>query len=106
MSGTPVIQANFSVDAFLAIGRKAKAAARELALAPAEQKDRALRAAAGALRTRMADILQKNAADRKAAESAGRPASFVDRLTLTEARVEAWRAGSRRSPPSPIPLAA
>ncbi len=104
MSGTPVIQANFSVDAFLAIGRKAKAAARVLALAPAEQKDDALRAAAGALRTRMADILQKNAADRKAAKSAGRPASFVDRLTLNEIRVEAMARGLEEIAALPDPV--
>ncbi len=98
------MQANFSVDAFLAIGRKEKAAARALALAPAEQKDRALRAAASALRTRMADILQKNAADRKAAESAGRPASFVDRLTLTGARVEAMARGLEEIAALPDPV--
>ncbi len=98
------MQANFSVDTLLAIGRKAQAAARALALAPAEQKDRALRAAAGTLRTRMADILQKNAADRKAAESAGRPASFVDRLTLNEIRVEAMARGLEEIAALPDPV--
>ena len=38
----------------LAIGQEAKAAARVLALAPSEQKDRALHAAAAILRARMA----------------------------------------------------
>ncbi len=77
----------------LAIGREAKAAARGLALAPTEQKNAALRAAAASLRARAAYILETNAADRKAAREAGRPESFIDRLTLTEARVELMARG-------------
>ncbi len=77
----------------LEIGRKAKAAARTLALTPTEQKNKALRAAATSLRAHIAEILNTNAADRKAARHAGRPESFIDRLTLTEARVEAMARG-------------
>ena len=77
----------------LAVGQKAKAAARILALAPTSQKDEALRAAASSLRAHIAEILNTNAADRQAARGAGRPESFVDRLTLTEARVEAMARG-------------
>jgi glutamate-5-semialdehyde dehydrogenase len=77
----------------LAIGLEAKAAARALALAPAKQKNEALHAAAAALRARSKDILAVNAADRQAARDAGRPDSFVDRLTLNEARVEAMARG-------------
>ncbi len=76
-----------------AIGKQAKAAARVLALALPEQKDNALRAAAVRLRAAMGHILETNAQDRKAAEAAGRPASFIDRLTLTQARVEAMARG-------------
>ncbi len=57
----------------LAAGQQAKAAARALALAPAEQKNEALRAAASSLRAHIADILNTNAANRKAARAAGRP---------------------------------
>jgi len=77
----------------LAIGQAAKAAARKLSLAPAGQKDQALLAAAAKLRARMAHILQTNASDREAAASGGRPAAFIDRLTLNEARVEAMARG-------------
>jgi glutamate-5-semialdehyde dehydrogenase len=77
----------------LVIGREAKAAARALALAPTEQKNAALRAAAASLRARAADILETNVADREAAREAGRPESFIDRLTLTEARVESMARG-------------
>ena len=45
------------------LGRNARAAARALALAPAEQKNRALTAMAAAIRAAKADILAANAAD-------------------------------------------
>ncbi len=89
-----------------AIGQNAKAAARVLALAPAEQKNRALLAAASALRDSMADILATNAGDREAARAAARPASFIDRLTLTEARVEAMACGLEEIAALPDPVGA
>ena len=70
-----------------AIGRNARAAAHELALAPAEQKNAALRAAAEALRGASDDIIAANAKDVAAAKQTGRPDAFIDRLALTEARV-------------------
>ncbi len=87
-----------------AIGQNAKAAARVLALAPAEQKDKALRVAAAALRAKKAEILQANATDRKAARDAGRPASFIDRLTLNEARIEAMARGLEEIAALPDPV--
>jgi glutamate-5-semialdehyde dehydrogenase len=80
-------------SSLLAAGQAAKAAARILALAPSEQKNAALHAAAAALRGQMAAILEINAADRDAAQAAGRPASFIDRLTLTGSRIEAMARG-------------
>ncbi len=88
----------------LAIGQQAKAAAHVLALASAEQKDRGLRAAAAALRASVGHILETNASDRKAAEAAGRPGSFIDRLTLTEARVEAMARGLEEIAALPDPV--
>jgi glutamate-5-semialdehyde dehydrogenase len=93
-------------EEMLAIGQEAKAAARVLALAPAEQKNRALRAAAAALRAHTEIILETNASDRKAAEAAGRPGSFIDRLTLTEARVEAMARGLEEIAALPDPVGA
>ncbi|MGO8952409.1 MAG: glutamate-5-semialdehyde dehydrogenase [Rhodomicrobium sp.] len=90
----------------LALGQEAKAAARVLALAPAAQKDLALRAAAAALRARMGDILAVNAVDQEAARAAGRPASFIDRLTLNEARVEAMARGLEDIAGLPDPVGA
>jgi glutamate-5-semialdehyde dehydrogenase len=97
------IRTKLSEDLF-AIGREAKAAARVLALAPAEQKNRALRAAAATLRAHTEIILETNAGDRKAAEAAGRPGSFIDRLTLTEARVEAMARGLEEIATLPDPV--
>jgi glutamate-5-semialdehyde dehydrogenase len=87
-----------------AIGRRARAAARALALAPAEQKDRALAAMADAVRAHGAAILAANAEDVAAAKAAGLSAALVDRLTLTASRVEAMAEGIAvvRAQPDPI----
>ncbi len=77
----------------LTIGESARKAARVLAATSPEQKNWALLAAAHGLRTNTADILHANAADRQAAEAAGRPAAFIDRLALNEARIEAMARG-------------
>jgi glutamate-5-semialdehyde dehydrogenase len=69
------------------IGRDARAAARVLALASTEQKNRALTAAAAALRRAVPEILAANALDVAAAEKAERAPSFIDRLKLDAKRV-------------------
>jgi len=73
----------------LGIGRRARAAARLLAIASAEAKNTALLAMADALVAAEADILAANALDLKHAAEAGLTASFVDRLTLDSTRVAA-----------------
>ncbi len=75
------------------IGRRAKSAARVLALAPTAQKDSALAAIAAAIRTRQADILAANAKDVAEAKAAGSTAAFVDRLALDERRITAMADG-------------
>jgi glutamate-5-semialdehyde dehydrogenase len=70
-------------------GRRAKAAARALALAPAEQKDRALGSMAAAVRAQAPLILAANAEDLAEAQGVGVTGAFLDRLTLNPARVEA-----------------
>jgi glutamate-5-semialdehyde dehydrogenase len=70
------------------IGRRARAAARVLALSPREVKDAALIAAARRLRETQAQVLAANAADVATAKAAGVAGSFIDRLTLTPARIE------------------
>ncbi len=76
-----------------ALGAEARAAARELALASTVAKNAALCAMAAHLRAAQSAILKANAADVSAAKAAGLAASFIDRLTLDEARVESIARG-------------
>ncbi|HVL73256.1 MAG TPA: glutamate-5-semialdehyde dehydrogenase [Beijerinckiaceae bacterium] len=71
------------------LGRRARAAARRLALAPGARKDEALRAIAGRIRAREAAILAANAGDLAEAEGRGQTGAFLDRLRLDRGRVEA-----------------
>ena len=77
----------------LDIGRRAKAAARVLALAPTAQKDAALAAMATAIRQSSAEILQANAEDVGEARVAGATAAFIDRLKLDAKRIAAMADG-------------
>jgi glutamate-5-semialdehyde dehydrogenase len=67
----------------------ARRAARTLARASSDVKNRALRSAASAIRSRRKEILEANRADLDAARSAGATAAFLDRLKLDEERLEA-----------------
>jgi len=75
------------------LGRRARAAARVLALAPPEQKNRALEAMERAIRAGAAAILAANAEDVADAQGSGANSAFLDRLTLTPARIEAMAEG-------------
>jgi glutamate-5-semialdehyde dehydrogenase len=76
-----------------AMGRRARAAGRALALAPRAQKDAALRAAATAVRARRPAIIGANAEDLANAERRGLTGALVDRLRLDDKRIEAMAAG-------------
>src|SRR6187431_1484832 len=75
------------------IGRSAKAAARVLALASTDQKNRALGGMAAAIRASRSDILAANADDLADGKAAGLSAAALDRLTLNGPRVEAMAEG-------------
>jgi len=75
------------------IGRAARAAARVLALAPAEQKNKALSAMASAIRAHKAEILAANAEDIAEATRNGMTGALLDRLTLTDKSVDGIAAG-------------
>lgn len=79
--------------AMLAMGRAARAAARELASAPRHQKDEALKIAAAELRRHIPNIVEENKRDLEAAEKAGRPGSYLDRLMLDPNRIESIAKG-------------
>jgi glutamate-5-semialdehyde dehydrogenase len=72
-----------------AIGHGARTAAPVLELAASDQKNRALRAAAAALRARRHKILAANDRDLEEARAQGARAPLLDRLRLDEPRVEA-----------------
>jgi glutamate-5-semialdehyde dehydrogenase len=76
-----------------AIGGGARAAAAELALVTADGRNGALVTMAAMLRNFAEAILAANADDLRAAREAGRPSAFIDRLTLTPARIEAMAKG-------------
>ena len=80
-------------DTMLALGREARAAAKALVLATAQQKNSALTAMAAEIREAAAAIAGENARDLTAAKSKDLKGSFLDRLTLTPARIEAMAQG-------------
>jgi glutamate-5-semialdehyde dehydrogenase len=69
------------------LGRRARGAARALALSPTAQRDKALGAMAQAIRDNEAAILSANAEDVAEAKSNGTTAAFLDRLSLDAKRV-------------------
>src|ERR1700756_3497491 len=71
------------------LGKAATAAAQGLALAPPEQKNSALRGAAGGGRARRAAILAANERDMSAARAARLSGPRLERLRLDERRIEA-----------------
>jgi glutamate-5-semialdehyde dehydrogenase len=75
------------------IGLRAKTAARVLALAPTEQKNRALAGMAAAILNAKPEILSANAEDVADGKAAKLTAAALDRLTLNEARVDAMAEG-------------
>ena len=75
------------------LASRARAAARVLSLASPEQKNRALEAMERAIRAHAPAILAANAEDVAEARNSGATAAFIDRLTLTQARIEAMADG-------------
>jgi glutamate-5-semialdehyde dehydrogenase len=91
-------------DTMLSLGRRAKAAARVLALASTEQKNRALAAMAAAVRADKPAILAANADDLADGKAGGLTGSFLDRLALNDQRIESMAQGIEviRDLPDPI----
>ena len=75
------------------LARDARAAARALGAHGAEDKNRALRAAARQIRASEDALLAANAKDLAVVDNARLTEAFVDRLELTPARIEAMAAG-------------
>jgi glutamate-5-semialdehyde dehydrogenase len=86
------------------IGRAAVAAAEVLALASTDSKNRALSAAASALRAQGGAILAQNAEDLRDAQSAGASAPMLDRLKLDARGIEAMARGLEHIVALPDPI--
>ena len=87
-----------------ALAVSAREASRALAQAGSTQKNAALRAMAAGLIAGTEQILAANAEDVAAAKAAGETPAFVDRLTLTAARVEAMARGVGQVADLPDPV--
>lgn len=78
-----------------AIGKRARAASLDLAVLRAPEKNAALNAMADAILHSASDILKANDQDVAAARAKGTPEPMIDRLALTQARIEAMAGGMR-----------
>jgi glutamate-5-semialdehyde dehydrogenase len=105
-----IIQAVFgeqgqSLEAtMLELGRRARAAANILAFADPAAKVKALHAAADALDERRAALLAANTEDMRAAEGKGIGKAFLDRLQLTDQRIDGMIEGLRTIADLPDPV--
>src|ERR1700743_2072078 len=81
-----------------------RAAARVWRLASAEHKNKALEAIERAIRASAAAILAANAEDVAEVRAGGATSAFIDRLTLTQSRIEAMADGvaTVRAIPDPV----
>src|ERR1700704_2487220 len=75
------------------LAARARAAARVLARASPEQKNHALEAMGRAIRANAAQILADNAEDVAEVRASGASPAFIDRLALTQARINAMAEG-------------
>ena len=85
------------------LGKRAKAAARQLGAASTAQKNQALLTMADRLLTEQDRILAANAADMATGKTKGLSAALLDRLLLTPARIEAMAEGLRQVAALPDP---
>jgi len=93
------------LDAVLdVLGREAKDAARNIALASPEAKNLALNLAADLIRKNKKDILSANALDLVGVTQRNAQASFIDRLILDDGRIEAIATGIEAIAALPDPV--
>ncbi len=91
-------------SACLETGRRAKAAASRLAVAPSRVKDDWLMRAADALEDRAGEVLAANRLDLQEAEVSGLTAAEIDRLRLNPDRLRAAAEGLRQIARLPDPV--
>ncbi len=86
--------------------RAARQAAGSLALCPTRTRNEAILQMARGLEEKAAALLEANRADVERARGAGHARAFLDRLTLTEPRIEEMAAGLRQIAALPDPVGA
>jgi len=88
----------------IAMGKAAKQASRKLATLSTGQKNRALESIADELEDQVEIVLAQNALDIKDARAQGVSEALIDRLMLTEARLQGLAADTRRIMDLPDPV--
>ncbi|SFJ87406.1 glutamate-5-semialdehyde dehydrogenase [Methylophaga sulfidovorans] len=81
------------IDYMHTLGQQARLASRKLASAGTDIKNRALLAIATDIRANAEVLKQENARDLKSGQEKGLDAALLDRLTLTDARIESMAEG-------------
>ena len=105
MSVVQIVEPETDVRAAMReIGAKARVAAREVANASAEKKNRALLGGARILRERVGEILAANELDCENARAKHLTAALIDRLTLNPSRIEAMACGVEEVAALPDPV--
>jgi glutamate-5-semialdehyde dehydrogenase len=88
------------------LGRRARAAARQVAKSSTAERNRALQAAADALEAARDELAEANARDLEAGRRAGLDAALLDRLELTPGRIDGMAEGLRQIAALPDPVGA
>ncbi|WP_438465998.1 glutamate-5-semialdehyde dehydrogenase [Marinomonas sp. PE14-40] len=83
-------------DYMIQVGQQARAASRKLARASTQDKNAALNAMANALDLARPQLLAENAKDLENGKNKGLDAALLDRLALTEARIDGMIEGLRQ----------
>ncbi|MFN3610323.1 MAG: gamma-glutamyl-phosphate reductase, partial [Hyphomonas sp.] len=91
-------------ETMLDMGRRARAASKELGLLTAQDRTRGLKAIAAAIRAAAPGVLRANAEDMAAAKAKGLAPAMLDRLALDEKRLEGVAAGVETVADLPDPL--
>ncbi|RDL43863.1 glutamate-5-semialdehyde dehydrogenase [Marinomonas piezotolerans] len=86
------------------VGQKARAASRHLALASTEKKNNALYAMAEALEQARPRLKQENAKDLENGQNKGLDPAMLDRLALTDARIDGMIEGLKQVASLPDPI--
>jgi glutamate-5-semialdehyde dehydrogenase len=102
--GTEALSAADLAEYACKTAAKARQAARELAVATGAQKNEWLSRSAALIRQRCVELIEANEQDVSAAEAADLSDAFVDRLRLTEPRLESIARGLEQVAELPEPV--